>query len=254
MTLQTNVTDYVVANPSKTAEEVLTHINGLSISSIVISNTSQAKTGIATVDLLNNTVDRLEAYTPPEDMEEDFKAPALDVARKLVRAFSMLFSPEFYVNLNVVEVKGLFDAALFLGVITQAEYDGIMAAVTVNDTPYVNTTLTQVKAIMTPASKQLCEHLDGSQEFVVSASVQDKFIFIIDAVDSIGKLQLHLEWNDGTDTTNFITHAVGNLQGGQGVYSVMMTKPQGLSRGRYFKFSFTEEYAGQLNSVNVNLG
>lgn len=253
MNLQTAIDAFLIANPAATATEVHDYVIGLEVSEIVKTTTQETKTGIATVDLLNNTLDKLEAYVAPVTLEPEYHKAAEDVARKLARTFTMLFSPEFYINLNVVEVKGAFDAALFLGVISQAEYDGIMAAVTVVNKPFANTTLTQVKAILNPPMKTLCTHLDGSQDFIPSISNRDVFSFVIDAAEPVQRINLALRWRD-SGTSPWVTHEIGAISGGEGLFSRTLNRPNGLSAARLFEFSFTAEYAGQINSVTVNLG
>ena len=253
MNLQETIAAFLVANPDATADEVHVHVTGLEVSEIIKTNTQEAKTGIATVDLLNNTLDRLEVYVAPPELDPALHEAAEDVARKLTRTFNMLFSPEFYINLNVTEVKGAFDAALFLGVLTQVEYDGIMAAVTATSKPFGSTTIEQVKAAINPPVKTICTHLDGSQTFIPSISNRDVFTFIIDAAEPVSRIKLNLLWREN-GTSPWVTHEIGSLSGGEGLFSRTLTRPNGLSAARLFEFSFTAEYEGQLNSVTVNLG
>jgi hypothetical protein len=254
MTLQTAITEFRTANPTATAYEVLTHLHGISNTKLVKANTPEIKVAIATVDLFNDTLDRLAAYTAPAEFDANQTATAENIARKIFRAMDSLFNEQFYINFNVAEVQAMFDYALILGIISQGEYDGIMAAVTITETPYANTTLNQVKAIMNPATKQLATHYDGSQDWVISTSNRDVFTFVIDAVEPVNTIKLELRWKESSEATQWVTHDIGSIQGGAGVFSRIMQKPQGLSKARLLEWSFTEEYAGQLNSVNVSVG
>jgi hypothetical protein len=107
---------------------------------------------------------------------------------------------------------------------------------------------------MNPAIKQLATHYDGSQDWVISTSNRDVFTFVIDAVEPVNTIKLELRWKESSEATNWITHQVPAISVEAGLSSRMLQKPIGLSKARLMEWSFTEEYAGQINSVAVSLG
>jgi len=264
MNLQETIAAFLVANPDATADEVHVHVTGLEVSEIIKTNTQEAKTGIATVDLLNNTLDRLEVYVAPPELDPALHEAAEDVARKLTRTFNMLFSPEFYINLNVTEVKGAFDAALFLGVLTQVEYDGIMAAVTATSKPFATTTIEQVKAVISPVSWQAVDIASGNTQVVmpegnslISASNRGGFRFTLTpAEDFKGQVKIRIKAKKADDTlfglfSQFTIVFNESFVANQPIIQ-MFQRVAGLSGFRHFIFEYDAPYAGAITNVVVD--
>ena len=260
MSLQTDIDDFLVLNPEASDYEVWFHVTNMEITKIVKSNTPAVKVDIATVDLMNDTLDRLDAYVAPEGMSPQDAATAENIARKIFKSVSRLDNPDFYFNFNVPQIRALFDHALYLNVLSQGEYDGVLAAVTVIEKPHANVSLNQVKSIRRPPIKRLCSHYgidpssENAQTWVISTSNRDVFLFEVDAVDNVDQLKLSLRWKESAEATNWITHQVPAISVEAGLGSRILQKPIGLSKARLMEWSFTEEYAGQINSVAVSLG
>jgi metal-sulfur cluster biosynthetic enzyme len=105
------------------------------------------KTQVETTVIVNDTTDRLEASITtllaigsPTATE----AAQLVLSKAILRALNKLYEPEFYINLADPTIAGMLANAQALGVLNQAEIDGITAAATYTETPFADITLEDV--------------------------------------------------------------------------------------------------------------
>jgi hypothetical protein len=253
MTLQTAITEFTTANPAATADEVLTHVKAVSVISyrkIGGNEGRQILSLLGALDNLEDNVNNLTVVSVIQGIDTSLGALVRSMLETLKNGQFATDPTQEDGALNRIAAGVLVSNA----VLTQFQTDQFFAKSMVNNFPHVNTTLNQVKAIMNPATKQLATHYDGSQDWVISTSNRDVFLFEIDAAEPIDTLKLSLRWKESSEATQWVTHDIGSIQGGTGIFSRTMQKPSGLSKSRLLEFSFTDEYAGQLNSVVVSVG
>jgi hypothetical protein len=101
---------------------------------------AEPKTAVETVNVFNGTRDRLASFTPNPLLTAEQQAQASLLAGMIVKAFDNLFKEEFYLQLENPQIQEAYAASLVLGVLTQAEYDGILEAATTVSTPFKNAT------------------------------------------------------------------------------------------------------------------
>jgi hypothetical protein len=264
MTLESVITAHLTANPSATAEEVLTHVNGYVMSRIVKADTNNTKVGISTVDSFNDTSDRLASYdaTGTPGWSEVQVAQANNIARKIYLAFTRLFNVQYHINFNVPEVDGMFMYAVSIGIITQVEYDGILAAVTVTETPHLNTTLTQVKAVMTPGVVRDVDIHYGNNQLVMtdgtvlSAKETGFFRFIIDPQENFkGRIKINMKAKKAGEVVFSTFPQLALFIEGDFIQDQPVTytfnRSQQLTNYRHFTFTFEEPYLNACNTLNV---
>lgn len=98
------------------------------------------KTAVETVNIFNGTRDRLASFVPNPALTSEQQITATQLASMIVKALDNLFSVDFYINLAEPQVLGAYQGALAYGVLTQAEYDGILLAGEQILTPYADIT------------------------------------------------------------------------------------------------------------------
>lgn len=115
-------------------------------------------------------------------------------------------------------------------------------------------TLAQCKAIVTPATSQLCVHPSG-MDYAVSASSKDLFSFVTVLTDECTGVDVSIRWReDGAQPWKVFSSPI-RLQGGSAGESLsqVIARPKGIKDARHFEFSFKGQYTGQVSTVNVNV-
>ena len=115
-------------------------------------------------------------------------------------------------------------------------------------------TLAQCKAIVTPATLELCVHPSG-MDYAVSASSKDLFSFVTVLTDDCTGIDVSIRWReDGTQPWKVFSSPI-RLQGGYSGESLsqVIARPRGINSAKHFEFSFTGQYAGQVSTVNVTV-
>jgi hypothetical protein len=89
---------------------------------------AERKTAVESINIFNDTEERLREFTPNPAMSAELQAFATKLAKMILKAFENLFNPEFYINLADQEVEGAWSASVTLGVLTEEEFNGILEA------------------------------------------------------------------------------------------------------------------------------
>jgi hypothetical protein len=153
------------------------------------------KTQVETTVIVNDTTDRLEASITALSAIGSPTATELAqlaLSKAILRALTNLYNPEFYINLADPTVAGMFANAQALGVLNQAEIDGITAAATYNETPFAGITLAQVQDIRNPLVWTDCDH--GLQTWLVSSPQTDRIRFFVTKSVAGGSVEIQTTW------------------------------------------------------------
>lgn len=121
--------------------------------------------------------------------------------------------------------------------------------------PKPGVTLTQCKAVVSPATAALCVHPAG-MDYAVSASNKDIFSFVSVLIDDCDSIDVSFKWREDSAEPWKVFKAPIRLQGGKAGESLsqVIARPRGINSAKHFEFSYTGQYAGQVSTVNVTVG
>lgn len=99
------------------------------------------KTQVQTALIINDTFARWDAQLLDGALNEQVKT----LVKACKAAFSKLYEPEFYINLNDPTVNGMYNNAVALGVLNDDEAAAVLAAASYSEQPFATVNLHQVK-------------------------------------------------------------------------------------------------------------
>jgi hypothetical protein len=161
------------------------------VKKLVKINGAARKTAVESINIFNDTEIRLRTFTPNPEMNGDMQKLASKLARMILKAFENLFEGEFYINLEDEQVAGAWSAAVTLGVLTETEFNGILAAGTEISEPLKHFTLQDI----------IDDRDVGNTVYFAANSAQHQPVITIDK-QPIKPVNIALEHRFGPDVDN----------------------------------------------------
>lgn len=216
------------------------------------------KTAVETVFTNSEIEERLQGFVEDISLIDvgartSTQATTLKVSKAILRSISRLYEPEYYINLADPDIATMFAAADALDILEPTEIEGITRAATYTETPFVNTTLAQIKAIRYPPTWIGCEH--GGQSYMVSASNADMVTLSVELVDNVNNVTVRCYWATAVGQQEYLSNRTLSVNG-----SDALNVSQSFSRAeiglpttaRILRFEYTSVYDGVVNSVHVS--
>jgi hypothetical protein len=254
-----NLIDFL-ATANADDETALAEAHAFELVKTVRIEGSKRKVAVETINIFNQTRDRLDGFVPDSQLSETDKTTASGLARMVVKALDNLFNPEFYIRLDDPQVSGAYAMAVPLGVLSQAEYDGILKAGEERSFPFANVTLTDIKAARNPAVLrdvvvEANQVVLGDGAMSGNSAIGGFRFTLTPAEDFSGRIKVNVraKRREETDFVEFPQIPIfieGDFKAGVAV-SHAYQRTNSLIGYRHFKFTFEEPYANAVTEVTA---